>query len=57
MLDYACIFTTGGALLWSHAFIAQTRGGGNNLDLINIFIKGMLLESKSHDKKVFTVND
>merc|ERR1711957_498918 len=56
MLDYACIFTTGGALLWSHAFIAQTRGS-NNLDLINIFIKSMLLESKSHEKKIFTVNE
>ena len=39
MFDYVCIFTTGGVLLWSKAFYPDF-----NLDLINIFIKSMLLD-------------
>ena len=53
MFDYVCIFTTGGVLLWSKAFY----GASLNIELINIFIKSMLLENTSSMRKQFTYQD
>lgn len=41
MFDFVCIFTTGGVVLWSKAF-CDIR-----LDIMNIFIKNILLEEKT----------
>ena len=41
MFDFVCIFTTGGVVLWYKAFCDL------KLDLLNIFIKNILLEEKS----------
>ena len=41
MFEYVCIFTTGGVLLWSKAGYSTNF----NIELINIFIKSMLLEN------------
>ena len=46
MFDYVCIFTTGGVLLWSKSFYSDFK-----LDIINIFIKNILLEDKSSKKQ------
>ena len=48
MFDYVCIFTTGGVLLWSKAFYPEF-----NIDLINIFIKSMLLDYSRSTRKSF----
>jgi len=40
MFDFVCIFTTGGVLLWNKAFYADCF----NIELINIFIKSVLLD-------------
>ena len=53
MFDYVCIFTTGGVLLWSKAFYATNF----NIELINIFIKSMLLENTQSAKKQFSYQD
>lgn len=53
MFDYVCIFTTGGVLLWSKAFYATNF----NIELINIFIKSMLLENTQSVKKQFSHQD
>jgi len=53
MFDYVCIFSSGGVLLWSKAFYATTF----NLELINIFIKSMLLENTQSAKKQFSYQD
>jgi len=58
-MDFAIIFTTGGVLLWSHAFMSTQQQGtltSNNIELVNIFIKTMLLEDKS-TKRVFSFQD
>lgn len=41
MFDFVCIFTTGGAVLWFKAFCEM------RLDLLNLFIKSILLEEKT----------
>lgn len=41
MIDFMCIFTTGGVVLWYKAFCEM------KLDLLNIFIKNILLEEKT----------
>jgi len=41
MFDFVCIFTTGGVVLWFKAFCDM------KLDLLNMFIKNILLEEKS----------
>jgi hypothetical protein len=41
MFEYICIFTTGGAVLWSRAFTEM------KLDLLNVFVKNILLEEKT----------
>ena len=41
MFDFVCIFTTGGVVLWFKAFCDM------KLDLLNIFIKNILLEEKT----------
>lgn len=41
MFEFVCIFTTGGIVLWYKAF------GDLKLDLLNIFIKNILLEEKT----------
>ena len=53
MFDYVCIFSSGGVLLWSKAFYAANF----NLELINIFIKSMLLENTQSAKKQFNYQD
>ena len=53
MFDYVCIFTTGGVLLWSKAFYSSSF----NVELINIFIKTMLLENTQASKKQFNYQD
>jgi len=55
MFDFVCIFTTGGVLLWSKAFYADCF----NLDLVNIFIKSVLLDdgSRSQTRKQFIYQD
>ena len=50
MFDYVCIFTTGGVLLWSKAFYTTSF----NLELINIFVKSMLLENAQSTRKQFS---
>ena len=52
MFDCVCIFTTGGVLLWSKAFYPDF-----NLDLINIFIKSMLLDYSRTTRKSFNYQD
>jgi hypothetical protein len=42
MLDFVCIFNTGGTILWSKSYDASFK-----LDLINTFIKNILLGEKS----------
>lgn len=43
MIDYACIFTTGGMVLWYKTFVdTQMR-----LDFFNLFIKNVLLDEKT----------
>lgn len=41
MFDFVCIFTTGGVILWCKAFCDL------KLDILNIFIKNILLQEKS----------
>jgi len=41
MFDFVCIFTTGGVVLWFKAFCDM------KLDLLNMFIKNILLEEKT----------
>ena len=53
MFDYVCIFTTGGVLLWSKSEYAANF----NIELINIFIKSMLLENTQSAKKQFSYQD
>ena len=43
MIDYACIFTTGGVVLWSNSFCDSTL----KFYIINIFIKNILLDDKT----------
>jgi len=52
MFDCVCIFTTGGVLLWSKALLPNF-----NLDLINIFIKSMLLDYSRNTRKSFNYQD
>ena len=52
MFDYVCIFTTGGAVLWYRAFCEAK----SQLDLLNIFVKNILLEEKTA-KTHFNVQD
>ena len=54
MFDYVCIFTTGGVLLWSKSEYAANF---INIELINIFIKSMLLENTQSAKKQFSYQD
>ena len=49
MFDYVAIFTTGGVLLWSKAFCSTSL----NIELINIFIRSMLLENNQSTRKQF----
>jgi hypothetical protein len=54
MFDYVCIFTTGGLLLWSKTFNKTSF----NIDLLNIFIKSMLLENAQNStRKQFSYQD
>ena len=42
MLDYVCIFNTGGTILWSKAYNPTFK-----IDMINQFIKTILLGEKT----------
>lgn len=50
MFDFVCIFTTGGVILWCKAFCDL------KLDILNIFIKNILLEEKSA-RQSYTYHD
>ena len=43
MIDYACIFTTGGAVLWCKTFCDTQY----KLDVVNLFVKNVLLDEKT----------
>lgn len=53
MFDYACIFTTGGVVLWCKAFYDT----GIKLDLVNHLIKDVLLDDKNIGKNSYAHND
>ena len=53
MLDYAIIFTTGGAVLWCKAFCETTF----KYDIVNMFIKNVLLDDKTINKNSYAFND
>jgi len=42
MLDFFCIFTTGGVVLWYKAFFGELK-----FELINVFIRNILLQEKN----------
>ena len=44
MLDYFCIFTKGGALLWAMSFTTVLKG-----DPVNTLIRACLLEERTGD--------
>lgn len=44
MIDYACIFTTGGMVLWCKAFCDTS---GFKFDIVNMFIKNVMLDDKT----------
>ena len=43
MIDYACIFTTGGVVLWCKTFCDTQY----KLDVVNLFVKNVLLDEKT----------
>ena len=47
MLDYACIFTTGGVLLFTKAFTTM------KFDPIDLLIKRVLVQDKGSEQKLF----
>jgi len=49
MFDFVAIFTTGGVLLWNKAFYADWQG--LHIDLVNIFIKSVLLDDGARGGK------
>ena len=51
MIDYACIFTTGGVVLWCKAFC---DGNLFKLAEINTFIKAILLDDKGGNRNSFS---
>ena len=53
MLDYAIIFTTGGAVLWCKAFCENKF----KYDIVNMFIKNVLLDDKTINKNSYAFND
>lgn len=54
MIDYACIFTTGGVVLWCKAFCDSTL---DQVDLVNLFIKNVLLDDKVSSKQSYQFQD
>lgn len=53
MIDYACIFTTGGAVLWCKTFCDTSI----RIDIVNMFIKSVLLDEKSSGKNSYSFGD
>ena len=53
MIDYACIFTTGGVVLWCKAFCDTTF----KLDIVNMFIKTVLLDDKTLNRNSYSFQD
>ena len=53
MIDYACIFTTGGVVLWCKAFCDTSF----KLDIVNMFIKTVLLDEKTAGKNSYSFQD
>lgn len=53
MIDYACIFTTGGVVLWCKAFCDT----GFKIDIVNLFIKNVLLDEKTIHKNSYSMQD
>ena len=47
MLDYACVFTTGGVVLWQKAFCQ----GAAYTTIVNNLIKNVLLDDKATSHK------
>jgi signal recognition particle receptor subunit alpha len=54
MIDYACIFTTGGVVLWCKAFCDSNL---LKLDIVNLFIKNVLLDDKMGSRSSYGVQD
>ena len=52
MFEYVCIFTTGGVVLWYKAFCELKQ-----FELLNMFIKNILLEDKQGVKTQFNFHD
>ena len=46
MIDYACIFTTGGMVLWCKAFCETSY----KLDIVNTFMQNVLMNDKPGSK-------
>ena len=53
MIDYACIFTTGGVVLWCKTFCDTSI----RIDIVNMFIKSVLLDEKSVGKTSYSFGD
>lgn len=53
MIDYAFIFTTGGVVLWCKTFCDTSL----KLDIVNIFIKTILLDEKSINRNNYIFQD
>ena len=52
MFEYVCIFTTGGVVLWYRAFCELKQ-----FEMLNMFIKNILLEEKAGAKTQFNYQD
>ncbi len=52
MFEYVCIFTTGGVVLWYKAFCELKQ-----FELLNMFIKNILLEDKQSTKTQYNFQD
>ena len=52
MFEYVCIFTTGGVVLWYKAFCELKQ-----FELLNMFVKNILLEDKQGVKTQFNFHD
>ena len=53
MFDYACIFTTGGVVLWCKAFYDTSL----KLDLVNMLVKNVLLDEKNANRNSYSHQD
>ena len=57
MIDYACIFTTGGVVLWCKAFCDSNLMKLDMANMLNMFIKNVLLDEKTTNKQSYSFQD